>query len=134
MIIYDAENAIVGRLGSHIAKDLLNGEDVVVINSEKAILSGNADERVNKIEQWRRKGLNSQKGPKVSKLPDRLLKRMIRGMLPWDKPRGRVAYKKLKCYVGNGLLKEEELKKAKKIETKIPLKYVTIKRICKLLG
>ncbi len=133
MIIYDAENAIVGRLGSHIAKDLLKGEEVVVINSENALLSGDANNRIRVIEQWRAKGLHSQKGPKISKLPDRLLKRMIRGMLPWDKTKGREAYRRLKCYIGLGNLKEEDLKNVKKIKTKIPLRYVTIKQICERL-
>jgi len=134
MKIYNAENAIVGRLGSHVAKDLLKGEEVIIINSEKAILSGDLDKRVNAIKKWRAKGLHSQKGPKVSKMPDRLLKRMIRGMLPWSKPRGKAVYKNLKCYINNGNLNEEELKKAKKIETKIPLKYTTIKQISEMLG
>jgi len=41
MKIYDATNQIVGRLATYVAKDLLNGEQVVVVNAEKAVLSGN---------------------------------------------------------------------------------------------
>ena len=41
MIIYDAENQVLGRLASVIAKKLLNGETVFVVNSEKAVLAGN---------------------------------------------------------------------------------------------
>ena len=133
-IIIDADGAIVGRLGTVVAKSLLKGDEVVVINSEKAIISGSKKIVVGKIIKWRAKGLASLKGPKISKLPDRLLKRMIRGMLPWAKPRGRAVYKKLKCYTGTGDLKDEELKKVVKLGHKKPFKYVVIKDIVRLLG
>ena len=133
-IIVDSDEAIVGRLGSFAAKELLKGNEVVVINSENAIISGDKNVITEKIVRWRAKGLASQKGPKVSKLHDRLLKRMIRGMLPWDKPKGRNAFKKLKCFVGNGNLKNEELGKVKKLGHKKPFKYIKIKDIVRRLG
>ena len=75
----------------------------------------------------------SLKGPKISKMPDRLLKRMIRGMLPWDRSKGREAFKRLRCYVGSGDLKEEDLKNVKKLKHKKPYKYSTIKEISERL-
>jgi large subunit ribosomal protein L13 len=134
-IIFDAENAIVGRLGSVVAKELLRGNEVVVVNSEKAILSGNKKRSVERIMDLRKKGGSSQKGPKISKLPDRLLKRMIRGMLPWDRPRGREVYKSnLRCYVSVPTeIKQEELKNARKVSVKKPIKFTTIKQISEAL-
>ena len=132
-IIFDAENAIVGRLGSCVAKELLKGNEVAVVNSEKAIISGKKKIIIEKIKRVRKLGGSSQKGPKISKLPERLLKRKIRGMLPWDRAKGRAAFKRLRCYIGLGDVKEEELKEIKKLEHKKPIKYLTIEQIVKLL-
>lgn len=132
-IILDVENAIVGRLGAYASKELLKGNEVLIVNSEKAIISGNKKDILEKIQAKRKMGSGgSLKGPKISRLPDRMLKRMIRGMLPRDRARGRMAFKRLRCVVGN-TLKEEELKKLKKLNHNMPLKYLTIKRISELV-
>ena len=136
-VYFDAEGAIVGRLGSYAAKELLKGKEVVIINSEKAIISGDRTVIVGQIRNVRKmgEGSSSMKGPKISRSPDRLLKRMIRGMMPRKKARGREAYKRLRCYVGLGIgkVKQEDLKLIKKIEYKKPIKSSTIKEIAKLL-
>ena len=38
--IIDASGVILGRLSTNTAKRLLKGEEVAIINSEKAIISG----------------------------------------------------------------------------------------------
>ena len=132
-IIYDAESVITGRLGSIVAKDLLKGKTVVVLNAEKAIITG---DRGNIAERWRvlrKKGGSSQKGPVISRMPDRLLKRMIRGMLPWDRTKGREAYKRLRCYTSKNLPKDLKIGNVIKFETEMPLKFTTIKEIADLL-
>ncbi len=129
-IIVDAENAIVGRMGSYVAKELLKGNEVVILNSEKAIISGTKPIIMEKISNLRAKGGSSQKGPQISKLPERLLKRMIRGMLPWDKTRGREAWRRLMCYNSYDSVSE---KNGKKMNNEIPNKYMTIKQISDLL-
>lgn len=131
-IFIDGKSAVVGRLGSYAAKELLKGNEVVVINSEEAIISGNKKDILEKVFVLRKKGGNSLKGPKISKLPERFLKRKIRGMLPWDKPKGQAAYKRLRCYVGDSL-KDDEKKNVKKLEHKKPAKYMTIKQIVSYL-
>jgi len=132
-LIVDAENAIVGRMGSYIAKELLKGNEVAVVNSEKAIISGRKKIIVGKIQGLMKKGGSSQKGPKFSRLPERLLKRKIRGMLPWKKEKGRAAFKRLRCYKGLGDVKKEELEQIKKFEHKKPFKYVALEQIVKLV-
>lgn len=132
-LVFDADNAIVGRMGTVVAKELLRGNEVIIINAEKAIITGNKDNIIFRIKKWRKKGGSSQNGPKVSKMPDRLLKRMIRGMLPWDRPKGREAWRRLKCYVGNGDASESDLKAAKKFEHSPPFKFITIKQISELI-
>jgi large subunit ribosomal protein L13 len=132
-IIINAKDAIAGRVGSYAARELLKGNEVVVIHSNEAIISGNKQDILNKIRILRKKGGSSQKGPKFSKSPERILKRMIRGMLPWDRSKGREAFDRLRCYAETENLSEEDVKKAVKIEFKKPQKYISIKEIAKLL-
>ena len=133
-LVYDGKDAIFGRLASVVAKDLLKGYFVEVINCEEIIISGDKRLFVKKILAKRKMGSgSSMKGPKYIRVADRLIKRMIRGMLPWDKPKGREAFKRLRCYEGNGPLNEKELRDAKRIEYNKPLKYSTIKEILSIL-
>ena len=132
-LYFDADGAILGRLGSIVCRELLKGKEVVVINAEKVIISGNRDGILSEILWWKDLGGKGLKGPRVSKVADRLMKRMIRGMLPWNRTRGREAYDRLRCYIGNGPLKQEELKHVKKIEIKKPLNFVVLGDICKSL-
>lgn len=127
-LVIDGDGAILGRVGSYVAKELLKGKEVVVINSEKVIVSGSKKDILEKVVTLRQKGGTSLKGPKLSKLPDRFLKRKIRGMLPWDKAKGRAAFKRLRCLVGEPL-KEEEMKDVKKMKAEKPRKFLTIKQI-----
>ena len=38
--IIDASNLILGRMASVVAKRLLQGENIIVVNAEKAVVSG----------------------------------------------------------------------------------------------
>jgi len=131
-LIVDGENVPLGRIGSYVSKELLKGKDVEIINSEKVVISGSKKDILQKVVVLRQKGGHSLKGPQFPKLADRFLKRKIRGMLPWDKSKGRVAYKRLRCYIGNPL-KAEEGKNIKKLDFRKPLKSLTIKQICDYL-
>jgi len=101
-LLVDANNAVAGRLASLVAKQLLQGEHVVVINAEKAVLSGNRESLV--LEYKGRLGLRTRsapwKGPFHPREPDRILRRIIRGMVPWKKDRGRKAMRRLRVYTG----------------------------------
>ena len=121
----EGKDAVLGRLGSYVAKELLKGNSVNIINSEEVIISGKIDKFVERIKVLRRKGRGgSLKGPKYNRRADLLLKRMIRGMLPWDKPKGRAAYKQLKCFIGSNLENEKEVKQ---LNHKKPMKYFKLK-------
>lgn len=128
-IILDADGEVLGRLGTYTAKALLMGNEVIIVNSEKAIISGNKADIVARILKWRKKGGSSTRGPTVPKSPDRLLKRMIRGMLPWDRTRGVEAWKRLTCYVGT----PADIKDAKKLNIHKPFKYMTLGEVCQIL-
>ncbi len=101
MKIIDGKNAILGRLASYVAKESLKGEEIVVLNCEQIIITGNKRNIEKNFEAKRNRVGGSQKGPKHSKASEKIVKRTIRGMLPdHRRGRGKAAYKKIKCYVG----------------------------------
>ncbi len=110
--IIDGKNAVLGRLASYAAKESLKGEEIVVLNCEQIIITGNKKNIEKEFQEKRSRVGSSQKGPKHSKTSEKIVKRVIRGMLPdHRKGRGRVAFKKIKCYVGV----PKEFQDAKKI-------------------
>ncbi len=135
-MIIDAKNAIVGRLGTIVAKKALLGEEVIIVNAEKAIITGKPELVIDKYYNATQRG-NPFKGPFISRAPDRLLRRMIRGMLPYKKPRGKEAYKRIKCYIGvPEEFKDKEIKVFKEAlfnEEKF-VKHVTLLEISRKIG
>lgn len=101
MKIIDGKNAVLGRLASYVAKEAIRGEEIVILNCDKVIITGNKKDIREKFESRRRRTGSSQKGPKISRKADKMVKRAIRGMLPdFRKGRGKIAYQKIKCYLG----------------------------------
>ncbi len=134
--IIDATGLIIGRLSTHVAKSLLNDKEleIAIINSEKAIVSGNRKMVLNRYKDKR--ALNHpRKGPYFPRFPDRILKRTIRGMLPYQQDKGRTALKRVKVYMG--IPKEFEGKKTKTVESAVNKdleQYVELAEIAKVLG
>jgi large subunit ribosomal protein L13 len=107
MKLLDGTNAVLGRLASFAAKEALRGEEIAVVNCDKIQITGNQKMIEREFEEKRSRFGHSQKGPKHHKTTEKIVKRTIRGMLPNHKEgRGRIAFKKIKCY--NGLPKEFE--------------------------
>lgn len=113
MIVYDAENQVLGRMSSVVAKQLLKGEKIFIVNAEKAVIAGNPRYTLEKYFQKIKRG-DPHHGPFFPKVPDRILRRTVRGMLPWDRTKGRIAYKNLKVFIG--LPEEFKNKKLEKIK------------------
>ena len=88
MKIIDGKDAVLGRLSSYAAKEALRGEDIVILNCDQVIITGNKKNVREEFEEKRRKVGSGQKGPKHSRSTDKIVKRAIRGMLP-DHRRGR---------------------------------------------
>ncbi len=112
MKIIDGKNAVMGRLASYAAKEALKGEEVVILNCQDVIITGNRQNILKEFVEQRSRMGHGQRGPKHIKASDRIVKRVIRGMLPehrWG--RGREAYARIKCYVGI----PKEFENAKKI-------------------
>ena len=131
--VIDANGAILGRLSTCTAKRILGGEEIAIVNSEKAIISGKKSSIKKRYKQKREVG-TYRKGPFLSRMPDMIVKRTIRGMISYQTPHGREAFKRLKCYIG--VPKDFEGEKLEIIEEakKQPTDYVTIKELSKSLG
>ncbi|HDJ89662.1 MAG TPA: 50S ribosomal protein L13 [Thermoprotei archaeon] len=102
-IVIDATGHVLGRLASLVAKKLLEGERIVIVNAEKSVIIGSKKmiiDRYKKKLEWRTYYNPEKRGPKIPRRPDTILKRTIRGMLPHKKSRGRNALKRLKVFIG----------------------------------
>lgn len=99
MIRIDATNLILGRMSTRIAKALMKGEEVIIVNAEKAVITGNPPSVIREYQEKRNRGKIIH-GPFFPKMPDRLVKRTIRGMLPHQKADSRDALKRLTVYIG----------------------------------
>ncbi|MEM2968084.1 MAG: 50S ribosomal protein L13 [Candidatus Bathyarchaeia archaeon] len=97
--IVNADGLILGRMASEIAKKLLNGEKVVIVNAEKAVLSGKKKSKVAEAKEFLEVG-SPGRGPFHYRQPDRILRKTVRGMLPFKQPKGKMAYKRLKVFIG----------------------------------
>jgi large subunit ribosomal protein L13 len=101
MKVIDGKDAILGRLASYVAREALKGDEIAIVNCEQIIITGNKKNIKEELEEKRGRVGSTEKGPKVSRTSEKIVKRAIRGMLPnYRTGRGRVAFKKIKCYVG----------------------------------
>ncbi|MAG47401.1 50S ribosomal protein L13 [archaeon] len=132
----DAKDLIIGRLSTYVAKEALMGEKINILNCDKAVLTGKKTEIFERYKRKIRMG-NPFKGPFFPRPADRIVRRLVRGMLPFNRTRGRDAFKRVMCYIG---IPEEF--KDKKLETfdKFHIKntkslgYVTVGEISEHIG
>jgi large subunit ribosomal protein L13 len=134
MEIVDASNTILGRLATQVAKKLLSGEEVVIVNAEKAVISGKKEFIIKKYIERRRRG-TPQHGPFFPSRSDMIVRRTIRNMLPHKTQRGRDALKKLKVFISvPEEFKTSETKKIGKQAKKLKCDYLYIEELSKFLG
>jgi ribosomal protein uL13 len=69
--IINAEGLILGRMASIIAKKLLSGEEVIIVNAEKAVLSGKRKSKIREAKEFLEVGY-PRKGPFHYRRPDRI--------------------------------------------------------------
>ncbi len=130
-MIIDAENAIVGRLSAIVAKKALQGEEVIIVNAEKAVISG--DPLKIKAVYYKRRQMTQKANPenasKWSRRPDLLLKKIISGMLPKHSARGKAALARIKAFLG---VPEEYEGKAEKFaftSEKLGNRFITLGKL-----
>ena len=135
MKVYNAEDQILGRLSTHVAKDLLKGEQVHVVNCEKARMSGNPVATKNKYLERRQRG-DPRHGPHYPRTPTGLVRRTIRGMLPIKIQRGQKAFRRLKVHVGlpKELSKQQLIRLEQADVNRLKCKSITVEELSLWLG
>ena len=123
--IINAEGSSLGRIASEAAKSALLGKETIVVNCEKAIITGRKGAAVEKYLDVKQKGGSSQKGPYIDSEPQKILKRAIRGMLPYKKGRGKQALERIRCYKEIPEKYKDEVKGSEKIKLGLSLKELS---------
>ncbi len=135
--IIDGEGLILGRLASAVAKRLLTEKDteIVIVNAERVVISGSKERTFKDYKANKDRGSKEQ-GPFYPKMPDRIVKRTIRGMLPYKQAKGRDAFSRLKVYLS--IPEEYETGERVKVEKasaeRLSRKYVTVGEVSEKLG
>lgn len=134
--IIDGKNAVLGRLASIVAERIMDGEEIVVVNSESIVITGERDavfaEYKAKVDRGECK---SRKGPFYPRRADLLFKRAVRGMIPWMTTSGRDAYRRLHVFVGvPKQFADSEIAVEEQAMKKITGKYTTLGAVAKFLG
>lgn len=101
-VIVDGRGHLLGRLASVIAKELLNGQQVIVVRCEEINISGKDSRNHKNFLNFlnKRTATNPKFGPIHYRAPSQILWRTVRGMLPHKLARGTEALKKLKVFEG----------------------------------
>lgn len=144
--VFNADGLIMGRLASTVAELLLKAaredrdDKVVIINAEKAIVSGRPRSVLNTYKA--KYELNhARKGPFFPRMPDMILKRTVRGMLPYQrKSSGRRALRNLRVVIGCPSHLESDLPEGhesgddNKIRRALPERFILLGDISANLG
>jgi large subunit ribosomal protein L13 len=132
-IIIDAEDCIAGRLASVVAKELLKGKRVYIVNAEKAVISGKPKYTVKQMKEKLERG-DPYHGPLYPRRPDRIMKRLVRGMLP-KKPRGKEALKRLRVFISvPDDIKGKDFTKPEPAKNKLKGKYIELGMLSERAG
>jgi len=102
IIVVDCYGHLLGRLASIIAKELLNGQRIVLVRTEELNISGSLFRNKEKYARFMRKvtSTNPTRGPWHYRSPSKILWRVIRGMTPHKTARGKAALDRLKTFEG----------------------------------
>jgi large subunit ribosomal protein L13 len=97
--VINAEDLILGRMASIVAHRAMKGETIAIVNAEKAVISGTRTRVIAYYNRKRQRG-SVEGGPFFPRRPDHIMKRTVRGMLPYKRQPGRDALQRVKAYVG----------------------------------
>jgi len=133
--VIDASGLILGRMASAVAKRLLSGEPIVIVNSEKVVLSGKRLSRVKEARAFLDIG-HPRKGPFHPRRPDRIVHKTVRGMLPHRQPKGQMALRRLRVFLGVPVkLKDVAFQTIPDANvSKLKCSYVTVGDLAKEIG
>jgi large subunit ribosomal protein L13Ae len=113
VVVIDGKGHLLGRLSALVAKELLNGQKVVVVRAEEINVSGSLFR--SKIRYWqflrKRMNTNPRRGPFHQRSPSAVFVRTVRGMIPHKTVRGENAMARLTVFEG------------------VPSRYVSVKKM-----
>ena len=136
--IINGDGLLLGRLASLVAQRGLAGEEIAIVNVENVIISGSRARVLANYRHKRERGASGDRwGPFVPRRPDHLMKRTIRGMLPYKRPRGIDAFKRIKTYVGVPVEfagKEMEVLEEAHMNRLNNQNHITLGAVCTFLG
>jgi large subunit ribosomal protein L13Ae len=101
-IVVDGKGHLMGRLASTLAKQALNGQEVVVVRCEEVTISGRRSRNRQNFQAYllKRTNTNPKHGPNHFRAPSRIVQKAVRGMLPRKTKRGEAAMARVKFYEG----------------------------------
>lgn len=134
--VIDGKGLIYGRLASNVAELIMGGEEVVVLNAERIVVTG---DRAKVFADFKHKvdvgEVTKRKGPFYPRRADLLFKRCVRGMIPWMTTSGREAFRRLHVFVGTPKqFAESEATVPEEAKRDIDCKNVTLGEISEFLG
>jgi len=103
VITIDGKGHLLGRLASTVAKQLLNGQKIVVVRCEALNISGEFFRAKLKYHAYLRKMTRynpTRGGPFHFRAPSRVFYKAVRGMIPHKTARGAAAMERLKVFEG----------------------------------
>lgn len=136
--VINGDGLILGRVVSYIAKNAMKGERFHVKNAEMMVISGSRNEIVAKYVKRRnlRNKANPEHSPKWPKRPDYLVKRVLKGMLPFAKASGKSAYRNVMIYMGDEgpKVEGEHVEFGDSFKKDKLIKYITVLELCRALS
>ncbi|KAJ5084512.1 hypothetical protein NUU61_009091 [Penicillium alfredii] len=103
VVVIDGKGHLLGRLASTVAKQLLNGQKIVVVRCEALNISGEFFRAKLKYHAYLRKMTRfnpTRGGPFHFRAPSRIFYKAVRGMIPHKTARGAAAMERLKVFEG----------------------------------
>lgn len=134
--VIDADGLILGRMASVIAKRLLEGERIDIVNAENIVVSGRRLQIIKARKEFLELGGRQDKGPFHYRKPNAIVRKTIRGMLPRRKARGRDAFGRLKVHIGiPRALRDSERESIPDAHLqRLRGRYITVGEIAKNIG
>lgn len=145
LVVIDGTNHRLGRLASRVAKMLLEGKRVVVLNAEKIVITGSKSAILARYQYLLdRKWLSSIERAQIwnPRRPDRIFWYTVRRMLPRKKPKGREALSRLRVYNGvpeefaevKPITVEDALHRSEMSRSGKLIKWMTLGELSRLIG
>jgi large subunit ribosomal protein L13 len=131
-LVVDAGDCILGRVSSEVAARAMDGARVAVVNAERAVITGNEESTM--AVYRKRADIGSDSGPYYPKRPDGIMKRTIRGMVPYKTVRGREAFENVRVYVGAPFDEEGEVVEGTSLDRLSNINFTSLGEVSEQLG